>query len=116
MAPSIIGQMIALPLAMGSTEGKPLWNVESQESLQFNLLIISVICVPWMLIFKPTILWFQMPSKSGRRSSHHLSEDDMIEDLKQGLNEEVVSSNKLVKPLIERTLDIKEMKKSHDEH
>ena len=25
-APSIIGQMIALPLAMGSTEGKPLWN------------------------------------------------------------------------------------------
>jgi hypothetical protein len=26
MAPSIINQMIALPLAMGSTEGKPLWN------------------------------------------------------------------------------------------
>ncbi len=26
MAPSIISQMIAIPLAMGSTEGKPLWN------------------------------------------------------------------------------------------
>jgi len=25
-APSIIGQMIALPLAMGRTEGKPLWD------------------------------------------------------------------------------------------
>jgi V-type H+-transporting ATPase subunit a len=25
-APSIIGQMIALPLAMGSTEDKPLWD------------------------------------------------------------------------------------------
>lgn len=25
-APSIIGQMIALPLNMGSTEGKPLWD------------------------------------------------------------------------------------------
>ena len=29
-APSIIGQMIALPLKMGSTEGKPLWDMESQ--------------------------------------------------------------------------------------
>lgn len=26
-APSIIGQMIALPLQLGSTEGKPLWDV-----------------------------------------------------------------------------------------
>jgi V-type H+-transporting ATPase subunit a len=26
-APSIIGQMIALPLKMGSTEGKPLWDM-----------------------------------------------------------------------------------------
>lgn len=26
MAPSIIGQMIALPLKMGSTEDRPLWN------------------------------------------------------------------------------------------
>ena len=26
MAPSIIGQMIALPLKLGSTEGKPLWD------------------------------------------------------------------------------------------
>jgi len=26
-APSIIGQMIALPLKAGSTEGKPLWDM-----------------------------------------------------------------------------------------
>ena len=26
-APSIIGQMIALPLKVGSTEGKPLWDM-----------------------------------------------------------------------------------------
>lgn len=26
-APSIIGQMIALPLKLGSTEGKPLWDI-----------------------------------------------------------------------------------------
>ena len=29
-APSIIAQMIALPLKAGSTEGKPLWDLESQ--------------------------------------------------------------------------------------
>lgn len=29
-APSIIGQMIALPLQAGSTEGKPLWDMEFQ--------------------------------------------------------------------------------------
>jgi len=30
MAPSIIGQMIALPLKLGSTEGKPLWDQQWQ--------------------------------------------------------------------------------------
>ncbi len=54
--------MIALPLKMGSTEGKPLWDIESQESLQYYLLMTSLICVPWMLIFKPLILWFKMPA------------------------------------------------------
>jgi V-type H+-transporting ATPase subunit a len=54
--------MIALPLKVGSTEGKPLWDLESQEALQANLLFISLICVPWMLIPKPLILWFQMPA------------------------------------------------------
>jgi V-type H+-transporting ATPase subunit a len=29
-APSIIAQMIALPLKLGSTEGKPLWDMQSQ--------------------------------------------------------------------------------------
>ena len=59
VAPSIIGQMIALPLAMGSTEGKPLWDRADQEALQYNLLIISLICVPWMLFPKPFIIWLQ---------------------------------------------------------
>lgn len=57
-APSIIGQMIALPLKLGSTESKPLWDQQSQESLQYTLLIISLVCVPMMLIPKPLIIWF----------------------------------------------------------
>ena len=69
-APSIIGQMIAFPLKLGSTEGKPLWDVESQESLQYNLLMISLICVPIMLIPKPLILWIQSMSHSSNNSHH----------------------------------------------
>lgn len=30
LAPSIVSQMIAIPLSMGSTEGKPLWDESSQ--------------------------------------------------------------------------------------
>lgn len=55
-APSIINQMINLPLGLGTTGGYPLWEVESQESLQRILLYTSLVCVPIMLIIKPLIL------------------------------------------------------------
>jgi V-type H+-transporting ATPase subunit a len=54
--------MIALPLKMGSTEGKPLWDMQAQESLQYYFLMAALVCVPWMLIFKPLIIWANMPS------------------------------------------------------
>ena len=82
-APSIIAQMIALPLALGSTEGKPLWDQEFQENMQFTLLTIAVICVPWMLIFKPLILWSRMPSQPSKAPVHspsHSSHSDDGED------------------------------------
>lgn len=72
-APSIIAQMIALPLKLGSTEGKPLWDMEFQENMQKNLLMIAVLCVPWMLLIKPILLWIKMPASHARVSvhSHH---------------------------------------------
>jgi hypothetical protein len=60
--------MINLPLAMGSTGGHPLWDEESQEALQFNFLIIALICVPIMLLVKPLALMCcagSKPSGSG---------------------------------------------------
>lgn len=80
-APSLIAQMIALPLKMGSTEGKPLWDQHAQESLQYNLLMLSLICVPWMLIFKPLIIWCRMP-----RAAPH--EHDLGHSLHDQLNDE----------------------------
>ncbi len=72
-APSIIAQMIALPLKAGSTEGKPLWDMEFQESLQYNLLMLSLICVPWMLLFKPFLLWMKMP----KHPEHHQEPNEL---------------------------------------
>lgn len=88
-APSIIGQMIALPLKLGSTEGKPLWDIEAQESLQYVLLVISLICVPMMLIPKPLIIWLQTPKKeTPKYHAPHVHSDIIDEDgtLNQKLN------------------------------
>lgn len=79
-APSIIGQMIALPLAAGSTEGKPLWDKDTQESAQYYLLMLSLICVPWMLIFKPLLLWMKMP-KHAEHSDSHQEPQELDENL-----------------------------------
>lgn len=85
VAPSIIGQMIALPLQMGSTEGKPLWDPVEQEALQYNLLMISLICVPWMLIPKPLIIWIKSLGKSSHQHKHHhekIKEDNLVVSLR----------------------------------
>ena len=40
--------------------------------------MIAVICVPWMLLIKPFILWTRMPSSPSRvpAHSHHSDEED----------------------------------------
>jgi V-type H+-transporting ATPase subunit a len=64
-APSIITTMINLPLRMGKTAdccgGQPMWGYNylttSQNTLQFLILIISIICVPIMLCCKPLYIY-----------------------------------------------------------
>ena len=69
-APSIISQLLMLFLNMGSTgpdnNKTPLFHREDyhfQESFQFNALIISVICIPVMLLVKPTVDYFKLPKE-----------------------------------------------------
>ncbi len=69
-APSLISQLLMLFLNMGSTGPDdfktPLFHREDyhfQEKFQYYALIISVICVPIMLIVKPTIEYFKLPSE-----------------------------------------------------
>jgi V-type H+-transporting ATPase subunit a len=59
LAPSIINQMIDLPLKLGSTSGKPLWTEQGQEDMQRFLLQLSVLMVPLILFPKPLILYFK---------------------------------------------------------
>ena len=70
-APSIISQLLMIFLNMGSTGPDnfktPLFHREDyhfQESFQFNALIISVICIPVMLLVKPTVDYFKLPKES----------------------------------------------------
>lgn len=98
MAPSIIGQMIALPLKMGSTEGKPLWDMESQETLQYFLLMGALISVPIMLIPKPLIIGIQMsmnkkkPAYQPKRQT--LSEEDLGKKLNESFADEEMVEDK----------------------
>ena len=69
-APSLISQLLMLFLNMGSTGPDdfktPLFHREDyhfQETFQYYALMISVICVPIMLIVKPTIEYFKLPSE-----------------------------------------------------
>ena len=74
-APSLITQLLMLFLNTGSTgpEGSktPLFHREDyhyQETFQYYALIISVICVPVMLLIKPTIEYFKLPSEENNNN------------------------------------------------
>lgn len=107
-APSLIAQMIALPLKMGSTEGKPLWDMQNQESLQYYLLITALLCVPWMLIFKPLILWCKMPAAPAHEKHEKY-------DIDEHLSENQVSHKLIAK---EEKTDVEEHNNhgNHEEH
>ena len=70
-APSLISQLLMLFLNMGSTGPDkyktPLFHREDyhyQETFQYYALMISIICVPIMLLIKPTIEYFKLPKEN----------------------------------------------------
>jgi V-type H+-transporting ATPase subunit a len=57
-APNIISLLMNIFLKGGSVEGKPLYmNAEFQENIQYMVLIICLICIPFILIPKPLIVY-----------------------------------------------------------
>ena len=81
-APSLITQLLMLFLDMGSTGPEefktPLFHREDyhfQETFQYYALIISVICVPVMLIVKPTIEFFKLPKEEVNNINNNENEN-----------------------------------------
>lgn len=82
-APSILATILTSFFNLGSTLGNTLYGREFlQDTIQYYLLIISVVCVPWMLIPKPIYLWCtQMKSnKNVMKNGHHLFIEDEDEE------------------------------------
>ena len=78
-APSIILQLLMLFLNMGSTgendNKTPLFHREDyliQEKFQFYALIISIICIPIMLLVKPMLKYFKYP----KDENNSINEDE----------------------------------------
>ena len=76
-APSIISQLLMIFLNMGSTGPEnnktPLFHKEDfsyQEKFQFNILIISIICIPIMLLVKPTLEYFLLSKNENNNAKN----------------------------------------------
>ena len=68
--PQLINTLINFALSPGKVEHKLF---ESQDTIQFWLLIAMVGSVPWMLLLKPIILAIHFkkhPARRGRDRSH----------------------------------------------
>ena len=55
--------------------------------MQYYLLMTSLICVPWMLIFKPLILWMRMPAHKPAAPVHNDLDENLVSE--EGENEDV---------------------------
>ncbi|CAK56023.1 unnamed protein product (macronuclear) [Paramecium tetraurelia] len=69
-APSIITTMISMILNLGRISGPQMWEGDSQNYVQYCLLIICIITIPWMWL--PSII-----SHLVRRKSHQQSKDKL---------------------------------------
>jgi V-type H+-transporting ATPase subunit a len=101
-APSLISLLMNVFLKMGSVDGMPLWeekndaNKYSQETFNFIVLCISLICVPIMLFPKPLMEYYNVNLCCGKKTEtfsndeHPLKEenDEDFVDLVKDYHEE----------------------------
>ena len=61
--------------------------MQNQESLQYVLLMIALVCVPMMLIPKPLIIWLQSGKKHSHEHHQIHEQNSEAADLGKKLNE-----------------------------
>ncbi len=71
-APNIISILMNIFLKKGSVDGKPLIiSTNFQESLNFWVLIICLVCIPLVLLPKPFIIHSKMKEKENSHNEEH---------------------------------------------
>ena len=104
-APSIITQLLMLFLNMGSTGPKdnktPLFCREDysvQENFQFYALIISIICIPIMLLVKPMLKYFKYP-KNEIHNNHNDEEEQININRQNKMNITDLAVNQIIETI-----------------
>ena len=104
-APSIITQLLMLFLNMGSTGPKdnkaPLFCREDysvQENFQFYALIISIICIPIMLLVKPMLEYFKYP-KNEIHNNHNDEEEQININRQNKMNITDLAVNQIIETI-----------------
>ena len=104
-APSIITQLLMLFLNIGSTGPKdnktPLFCREDysvQENFQFYALIISIICIPIMLLVKPMLEYFKYP-KNEIHNNHNDEEEQININRQNKMNITDLAVNQIIETI-----------------
>jgi V-type H+-transporting ATPase subunit a len=86
--PSLLLMLINMFLKFGSPpdQGEVLYgdpNGNTQKSIQMILVVVAVLCVPWMLLVRPLILR-QRLKKQAQVGFHNIDDDEPLEDHGEG--------------------------------
>lgn len=88
---SILNLFIGMVLRFGAVEGTPMFN--GQRIVQTILLVVAIICVPWMLLAKPLLHLLHQnreknrPAWQRRNSSHVVADKNGLEAVTNGKSE-----------------------------
>ncbi|CAD8050258.1 unnamed protein product [Paramecium primaurelia] len=82
-APSIITTMISMILNLGRISGPQMWEGDSQDYVQYCLLLITIMTIPWMWfssIISHLLQYGNNQQNEGKRKTHRIDYGQLIEE------------------------------------
>ena len=97
-APSIIAILMNLGLKNGSVEGKPVWGtVITEERVNKIFFMISILCIPIILLVKPIIKIYQNHQKEKEEEENPTNKLDLIKNDYQELFLDYINDQQRIK-------------------